>query len=191
VSSSQQEMLASAPDWADVMDFAQWYGAQGFPLFPVKDFQVYVSDHAYAMPVFRHKNFQVEMYLFIPATVPQHAHPFVEITECHHFDGKWNPFVPVLKYPEKHAGTDIIPAFDRQKMQGTMLTFEMWPKGATPSTIGAAWQGKTMGEGHEALIRRFFPEAYIKDGYADITRTADTDPGSAKTTLTEVKKNDA
>jgi hypothetical protein len=32
------------------------------------------------------------------------------------------------------------------------------------------WKGKTVGPMQENLIRRFHPDAYVIDGYADITR---------------------
>jgi hypothetical protein len=35
------------------------------------------------------------------------------------------------------------------------------------------WKGTTVGPMHEALIRRFNPTAYVVDGYADITRSAE------------------
>jgi hypothetical protein len=35
------------------------------------------------------------------------------------------------------------------------------------------WKGPTVGPLQEALIKRFNPDAYVVDGYADITRKQD------------------
>jgi hypothetical protein len=36
-----------------------------------------------------------------------------------------------------------------------------------PTTIASMWKGKTAGPMQEKLIKRFNPDAYVVDGYAD------------------------
>ena len=50
-----------------------------------------------------------------------------------------------------------------------LVAFQHWLT-RDPTTIASMWKGTTAGPRHEAIIRRFNPDAYIKDGYADITQ---------------------
>jgi hypothetical protein len=52
-----------------------------------------------------------------------------------------------------------------------LLAVQHWVNGMKPATVAAAWKGRTAGPLHDALIRRFFPEAMVLNGYADITKT--------------------
>ena len=51
------------------------------------------------------------------------------------------------------------------------MSFQRWDDNLKMSTIGSRWKGHTAGEKHEALIRRFNPNALIYPGYADVTKT--------------------
>lgn len=177
LASKQQEVLAEAQGcWRTLREFAEWYMGLGVPLLCPPDLEVYESDDALTFPVFRKDNFQVELYvLFNPVAVPEHGHPGVEVIQSFMAGGtntKWGEFTPLLVHPMTHGGTDFVPfvrtAAPERKL---LLTFEKWPVNTRPSTLAAAWKGQTVGPKQEALIRRFFPDAYVVDGYADITRS--------------------
>jgi hypothetical protein len=51
-----------------------------------------------------------------------------------------------------------------------LVAFQHWLH-SDPNTIASQWKGPTAGRKHEALIRKFHPNAYIVEGYADITRS--------------------
>lgn len=174
----QAEAQMTAPaEWADLREFAEWYMSLGAPLLCPSDTEVYVSDDALTFPIYRNGRYQVELYvLHNPLAVPQHSHPFVEVIQSYmtERDGtRWSELSPTLVYPDMHGGEDFrkFCREDRPERK-LLLTFERWPANVRPSTLAAVWQGDTVGPLQEALIRRFFPEAYVVPGYADITRSA-------------------
>ena len=153
--------------WSNVREFALWWMAAGTPIIFNKNSAVFLSDDATASCLFRKGRFQVELYLIHPhPTVPVHEHPDVEVIKMRlGFDriGLSN----VLRNGESHgsgmkmeAETDGYP----------LVAFQHWLK-SDPNTIASQWKGATAGRKHEALIRKFHPNAYIVEGYADITRS--------------------
>ena len=172
----RQSVQTQIRDWATLREFADWFMGLGAPLLCPSDVEVYVSDDALTFPIFRHKNFQVELYvLHKPLAVPQHGHPYVEVLQSFITgDGEleWAAFGDSLVHPEQHGGKDFrsfVPeAAPERKL---LLTFERWPENSKPSTLAAVWKGATVGPLQEALVKRFFPSAYVVPGYADITRS--------------------
>ena len=53
-----------------------------------------------------------------------------------------------------------------------LIAFQHWLD-REPNTIASMWKGNTVGPKQDALIKRFNPDAYVKDGYADITTKPD------------------
>lgn len=166
------------PDtWASLEEFADWYRVAGFPMLPPAGFQTFRTDDAVAFCTFRCGRYQAEIYIVDnPVNVPEHEHPFVEVIQ-YFFDRDATgcetsiPFQlgPKLSNGMSHGAF----ASDRGLSgKGIFYTLEKWPLGVTPSTVSAVWKGRTVGPLHDALIKRFFPEAYIEDGYADITRSS-------------------
>lgn len=173
------------PDtWASLEDFARWYLDAGMPMAPPHDFKINITDNAYSLCLFRKPPYQVELYLIKGnSEVWTHEHPYVEVQTMLLTGGKptdygagatglcegWGAIERKMTAGMTH-GTDephpdMLPG-------GALLSFERWPDGVRPSTVAAVWKGRTVGPLQEALIRQHFPDAYIKDGYADITRTA-------------------
>jgi hypothetical protein len=170
----QENLLSSAGRWETVLQFAEWYRKNGLPFMPAAGSHVITTDDAVAFPIFKYKNFQVELYVFTPSTVPKHSHPFVDVAQSY-FDaesGTWSSFVELI-YPKTHGGTDIIEKETLQQNKQLLLVFQKWPVGVNPCTLSAVWKGNTMGKMQEGLIRKFFPQAKIENGYADITVKAD------------------
>lgn len=169
---------ANSANWESVEKFAEWYAAFGFPFAGIAGFEVFVSDDAVAFPMFRHGQYQVELYILENATeVRQHSHPFVEVVQTTVNTqipelGFWSALTPPLIYPTEHGGANGLGfASGVATTKCVMLTFEKWDEHVPVSTLAAAWKGKTAGPLQEALIRRFFPSAYIENGYADVTRS--------------------
>lgn len=174
---SNFEFLREAPpNWGSVYEFAQWVLSKNLPLCPMVGLEVIDTDDATAFPIYRHKNFQAELYVFRPSTVPAHSHPYVEVAQSRMSPeiGRWTDIKKVLSYPATHGGADFVPDPTMRDKVGLLMTFQKWPEGTTPSTLAAAWKGPLMGPKQEALVRRFFPNAYIESGYADITKVAET-----------------
>jgi hypothetical protein len=165
--------LAKLENWQSLEEFKDWYSSFNLPLAMPSNFEVYESDDALSFPLFRYKNFQVELYvLYNPIEVPAHSHPYVEVIQSS-FNKTGIQYSPKLVYPETHGSATFKEVFDACDNRLLLLTFEKWPINTRPSTIAAVWKGVTAGPKQEALIKRFFPNAYITKGYADITRSSD------------------
>ena len=54
------------PEWKCVEEFAEWYFENDMPWLPPNEIEVSCSDDATAMPIFRHGQFQVEIYMVHP-----------------------------------------------------------------------------------------------------------------------------
>lgn len=161
----------SIPEFTNVSSFAEWYLENKLPLLIPFPQEIFVTDDATAVCLFRHKRFQFEMYLIHPKPViPEHEHPGVENIEIdvktiarHGYKGllvpqkEGVPHGPGIRVEADHSGFML---FSAQK----------WDDGLEISTIGARWKGHTAGPKHEALIKRFNPNCFMYPGYADVTR---------------------
>jgi hypothetical protein len=153
--------------WKTTQDFADWYVKNKFPFNPPSQVETFLSDDATAFCMFREGQFQVELYLIHPAPLVQvHEHPGVELIETPWINGSCS-MIPVLKEGDSH-GHGI-------RETGNVLGYPLiaiqhWRSDLKPTTAAAQWKGKTAGPIHEKLIRRFHPEAYVIQGYADVTR---------------------
>lgn len=174
VSKTRSDIYSKVRNWKDVKEFSQWYAEFGFPILCPPNLEVYITDDAITFPIFRYENFQVELYILNNAYhIPEHSHPYIEVIQSipDETTGLWSEFTPPLIYPKTHGGTDFesLGVKDERKDR-LMLTFEKWPKNVKPSTLAAAWKGYTIGPLHEQVIKKFFPNAYLKNGYVDITK---------------------
>jgi hypothetical protein len=152
--------------WSTTQEFADWYLQNGLPFKPPIGVEVFMSDDATAFCMYREGNFQVELYLIHPQPfVPEHEHPMVEVIEVAVTDTTVN-LVPVLKSGQSH-GTGI-----REMASDVgypLISIQRWHPSLQPTTVAAQWKGKTAGIKHEGIIKRFHPNAYIANGYADVT----------------------
>jgi hypothetical protein len=156
------------PDtWNNVEEFADWWLRAGMPIKFQKDSEVFLSDDATAIALFRKGRFQVELYLIHPCPkVPKHEHPDVEVIKIR-LDGKKYPYLSnTLHNGESHGSGLVLEAEDRGY---PLLAIQHWLT-RDPTTVASMWKGNTVGPLQESLIRRFNPDAYINNGYADITR---------------------
>ena len=157
------------PDtWKNVEDFADWWFRNGMPIKFQDSSEVFLSDDATSIALFRKGRFQVELYLIHPnPTVPVHERPDVEVIKAR-LDGKRYPYLSnTLHNNETHGAGLRLEAEDRGY---PLLAIQHWLT-RDPTTIASMWKGNTVGPKQESLIRRFNPDAYIVEGYADITRS--------------------
>lgn len=156
--------------WKDVKEFADWWMKAGMPIVFPPNPEVFLSDDATAVTMFRHGRFQIEMYMIHPhPKVPTHEHPGVEVIKMRLGNTKTPIMSNTLKEGESHgAGLRL----EAEKLGFPLIAFQHW-KTREPTTVASMWKGPTVGPLQEALIKRFNPDAYVIDGYADITRKQD------------------
>lgn len=156
------------PDtWENVESFCDWYMANNMPINFQNRTEIFLSDDATAVCLFRHGQFQVELYLIYPGPkVPIHEHPNVEVIKIR-LDQKIAIASKVLANGESHgAGFKI----EGEEIGFPLLAVQHWVGEEKPHTVAAQWRGRTVGPMQENLIRRFHPDALVIDGYADITK---------------------
>ncbi len=164
--SSSNQLLIPTQEWKDVVEFTNWWNKAGMPILPPVNSEVFVTDDATAFCLFRNGQFQVELYLIHPNPMfDNHEHPGVEIIQMN-TTGSYGSFSEILRDGDSHG--NLLASRSQQKGL-SLLTFEHWLKDE-PSTAAAAWKGLTVGPKQEMLIRRFYPNAFIESGYADITK---------------------
>jgi hypothetical protein len=156
------------PDtWENLHEFATWWVDSGMPIVFPKNPEVFVTDDATAICVFRKDRWQIELYLIHPQSiVPFHEHPGVEVVNMSLDSNRGFVLSDILRKGESHGGQS------KKEADTTgfpIVAFEHW-QDRDPCTVAVMWKGKTVGPKQEALIRRFHPDAYVVDGYADITR---------------------
>lgn len=168
-------LIRDVPNFSNVVEFAEWYLSSGMPVLLPEKHEVFVSDDATASCLFRHGQFQFEMYMIHPKPViPQHEHPGVANIEIP--SDLWGAVSKKMlqesvQFLGQSHGRSIR---ERAEHSGFLLfSAQMWDEGLEVSTIGARWKGHTAGPKHEALIKRFNPNCLVYPGYADVTKRAE------------------
>lgn len=158
------------PDsWPDVETFAKWYINAGLPLIFPSNVEVYCSDDATSVCLFRHGRFQVELYLVHPEPfIPKHGHPGVESIEMI-FDNvnRLAKLEPVLQPHEQHGPEIRLKAMTRGF---PLITFQRWLD-RDPVTIASMWNGNTVGPKHKKLIDKVHTNPLVVGTYVDTSRT--------------------
>lgn len=159
------------PDFKNVSAFAEWYLENNLPILIPFPQEIFVTDDATAVCLFRHKQYQFEMYLIHPKPViPEHEHPGVENIEINVETIAKNGYKNFLE--PQQVGVPHGPGIKSRAEHGGFMLFsaQKWDDGLQVSTIGSRWKGHTAGPKHEALIKRFNPNCFMYPGYADVTR---------------------
>jgi len=148
--------------WETLDEFIEWYMDSRMPWMIPEDSEVYVTDNASSIILFRHDRYQVELYINYPKShVPLHGHPGLDVATMQ--IGRMNPIQwgnagKVLKSGKKHTA-------NLASEKGTVfLTFEKWLPGIPMTGASVNWVGPTVGSIHEKLIKRHFPNVEIVDG---------------------------
>jgi hypothetical protein len=157
----QYPALRVPNDWPSLEAFVDWYVRAGKPILPPWNAQAIQTDDATAMCIFRHGQYQVEMYIIHPGyDIPVHSHPGMEVVTmtlgggsvCGERRSPWGTSGNYGKTskigdgefhggkPTSHGGGFMI------------LSLERWFHG-TPTSAAIRWEGKTAGPKHDELIR--------------------------------------
>lgn len=154
--------------WNNLQEFADWWIQARMPIkFPIEP-EIFLSDDATATCLFRQGRFQVELYMIHPTPqVPTHEHPGVEVIKVRTGCQDGPRASDILRTGEAHGSGMKLEAATKGF---PLLAIQHWLT-REPTTIASMWKGRTAGPLHDNLIRRFNPDAYIIDGYADITKT--------------------
>lgn len=161
------------PDtWENVQSFCDWWIAAKMPLVFPHNTEIFMSDDATAVCLFKKGRFQVELYLIHPQpSVQAHEHPDVEVIKIRTVAPGGPTATGTLHSGESHGASLKLEA---EASGFPVFAVQHWLT-REPTTIASMWKGPTAGPKHEALIRRFNPDAYVVENYADITRkTIDT-----------------
>ena len=157
--------LAIPETWETLEEFCDWWMDQRMPWIIQIDSEVYITDNATSMIVFRQDRYQVELYLNHPnSTAPLHGHPGIELITIQ--IGRmnnipWGNPGKKLKNGKQHVGNFV-------SDYGTIfLTFEKWSPGIRMTSAAIQWAGRTVGPIHDALILKHYPNAVV-NGYADV-----------------------
>lgn len=178
----------SIPDtWDSVYSFGQWWCDNGMPILLPTGYEVYLSDDATSVCLFRKGRFQVELYLIHPGpNLPVHEHPGVDVIKMrlNTYGEKDNQLIPfnyeissetLLRGQSHGAGINFKDRPEKNieiASQGfPLLAFQKWDEGLEVTTVASRWKGKSVGPKQEDIVRRFNPDAYIEPGYIDVTRS--------------------
>ena len=170
------------PDtWNSVYEFGQWWCDNGMPILLPQNYEVYLSDDATSICLFRKGQFQVELYLIHPGpNLPVHEHPGVEVIKMRLNTYSDNGQLveeeigsPTLLRGESHgAGINF-----KNRDSGTiseqgfpLLAFQKWDNELTPTTVASRWKGKMVGPLQAGIVKRFSPDALIEDDFIDVTK---------------------
>lgn len=162
----------SIPDsWDTVEEFCDWYITNGMPINFPKNVEIFSTDDATSVCLFRKGQFQVELYLISPnPNVPIHEHPNVEAIEVRLDNTTDTIYGEVLRKGHSHGPGIRMMAEERGF---PLISVQKWLDGISPTTISTRWKGKTVGPKHDELIKRFYPETLVLNGYADVTKQND------------------
>jgi hypothetical protein len=157
--------IAVPETWESLEEFATWYLDSQLPYRIPEDAELFRSDDASALCVFRHGQFQVEQYFIDDIyRVKAHAHPGVEVMQV--------SMVTVglpFGEPTNHIQSGEFHGGKGQPSDpcrpGSILAFERWQEGLKPTTVAARWHGPLVGPLHRAIVTRFYPEVRIVDDY--------------------------
>jgi hypothetical protein len=162
------------PNWATIEEFATWYIAEKMPLLPPYGVSTLVCETTTTAVVFRHKQFQVELYTVHPGgESTHHAHPNldtitimlgggVSARDKKGLTGVYGRVTSKLKAGEFHAFVDG----DRLNLDKGMLllTLQKWKDGVPLSSTLIDWQGNSLGPIHEKILMKALPDLVITAG---------------------------
>lgn len=168
---------ANQYNFTKVESFAYWYNSHGNPIISNGMNEIYETDDALSIPIFRWRNFQVEQYIVhSPDKIPLHSHPFVDVIQQLYFrrTEMWSGLGTKLVYPKIHGqfvNPDDMAADEKALIdsRGMIITYERWDPRVPVTTLAATWKGETVGPLQEKLIKRLYPNAEVREGYADVT----------------------
>lgn len=166
-------------DWNNLEDFVDWYIDQRMPMMIPWNAKVMRSDDAVAICVFRKGHYQVEFYLEYPKMyIRKHSHPRMEVITMELGGGNLYPpnqlnlsmnwgFINSKLINGNYHGGDI------QTSNGdgfVTLAFQRWEDPNEMTSASVQWRGELQGPIQAELIKSYYPDSYIVDSYADVSR---------------------
>jgi hypothetical protein len=154
--------------WNTLDEFIEWYMDSKMPLMIPSDSEVYFTDNASSLIVFRQDCYQVELYLNYPKSIaPMHSHPGMDLIIMQigtMSNSRWGFPNKLLKDGEEHDGKFI-------SEKGTVfLTFQKWDPTVKMTSASINWSGQTVGPIQEKLIKRHYPTVKIINGISMLTK---------------------
>lgn len=172
--------------WNSVKDFCRWWYESGTPLMVPQDAEVYCSDDATSIVLFRKGQFQVELYLVFPfPNLPVHEHPGVEViksrpprySENNEVSSASSISETLLRGQKHGAGRNFHESEEGATGLGfPLLAFQKWDDDLKPTTVASRWRGQAVGPKQAALVRRYKPDAYWDGFLVDVTREQEDVP---------------
>jgi hypothetical protein len=148
--------------WDTLEEFVEWWMDSRMPWMIPEDSEVYITDNASSIILFRQDRYQVELYINFPlAIAPLHGHPGMELITMQ--IGRMNPIRWAYAGKKLISGKKHNANFGSKK--GTVfLTFEKWEPGIPMTSASVNWSGPTVGPMQEELIKKHHPDISIIDG---------------------------
>jgi hypothetical protein len=163
------ESLQVPKTWDSLKEFSRWYLDNKVPIRIPAESAVYNTGQVTSIVIFRHDVYQVELYLVNPHTkAAEHYHPDIELFMVQ--IGAMNTMAvlgkagPLLTADSSHGA-----AFNTDA-GAVFLAIEKWRNGVQMTSASVNWKGQSDGPVHEAMIKKYYPDAYTHQGYVDITR---------------------
>jgi hypothetical protein len=154
--------MIKVPKFETVQQFADWYVANNMPYQPSEHALTVESDDAVSTEMFRSGRFQVEAYLMLEGKFsPAHAHPNVDVIIYVNGEQTGRSYDM-----EMHGGN----SFGTRDYAYTMISIQRWDEGVPITSAAIHWAGYTAGPKHDKLISKYYPDALVKEGYADVRR---------------------
>ena len=180
---NMQKELHIPETWDSVYSFGQWWCDNGMPILLPANYEVYLSDDATSISLFRKGQFQVELYLIHPGpNLPVHEHPGVDVikmrlnsySDSHEIISE-EISSDTLLYGQSHgAGINFKDRSDSEvATQGfPLLAFQKWDDNLEVSTVASRWKGKMVGPLQAGIVKRFKPDVLIVDDFIDVTKSS-------------------
>lgn len=122
----------------------------------------YHTDESYSFVLYRKGRFQVEVYTLVRSYNPigKHAHP--NMYTCF-FDPETGMRDKVIYNTQTHG-------LGENKRPNNMMLFvaQLWDEGVEMTSASIQWLGHTAGPIHDQAIRQHYPNAIVKEGFADV-----------------------
>lgn len=170
--------LAIPDTWNTLEDFVEWFIDSKYPIIVPWNAEVRRTDDATTICLFRKGQFQVEIYLIYPGYMIQtHEHPGVEVITMNMGGGRRGS-------KNEMGGSSIAGTLSTKLLDGEthggesstimsdgyiLLSFEKWSPNIKMTSAAIHWRGATAGPIHDELIKKYYPGAVIRPGYADVT----------------------
>lgn len=166
-------------DWSTLEEFVDWFLDSRMPLMIPYNAKVIRSDDAVAVCIFRKGNYQVEFYLEYPRMyIRKHSHPRMDVIVMELGGGSMSP-------PNENNTSVVWGAVSTKLSSGTYhggdtgkqlgngfitLAFQRWDNPEEMTSAAVQWKGGLQGPYQADLIRSYYPKAFIKEGFADVSK---------------------